>query len=196
MRRGVYNVGDVMRDALREQIERGLPAERLLATYSLLPKRYILATIHRAENTDDPVRLHSILAGLAEVGEPVLLPLHPRTRMAMRQYGIAPDGGQIRFAEPLSFSEMIAAELNARVVVTDSGGVQKEASWVGVPCVTVREETEWVETIESGWNVLVGTDSRAIAQAVLAAQMPACGDGSSDVSASEAITTILEEQFS
>jgi UDP-N-acetylglucosamine 2-epimerase len=192
---GVHHVGDVMRDALIEQLERGIPSERLLASYGLHAGEYILATIHRAENTDDPDRLQAILAGLAESGEPVLLPLHPRTRDAMQRFGIAPDAGHIRFAEPLSFSEMIAAEKNARVIVTDSGGVQKEAAWVGVPCVTVREETEWVETVQAGWNVLVGTGSRAIADAVHAAHKPAASEWAAAGSPSQAICSTLEERF-
>jgi UDP-GlcNAc3NAcA epimerase len=192
---GVHLVGDVMRDAMREQLERGVPSVRLLTEHDLRSKEYVLATIHRAENTDDPDRLRSIMAGLASIGEPVLLPLHPRTRAALQRSGVAPDCGHIRLSEPLTFSEMLAAEQNARVIVTDSGGVQKEAGWLSVPCVTVRNETEWVETVESGWNVLVGTDSQAIAEAVLAAQPPYANVLDADPSASEQICATLEEVY-
>jgi len=192
---GVHEVGDVMRDAMREQLERGVPTAALMAAHDIQPRRYVLATIHRAENTDDPDRLQSIMAGLAAIGESVLLPLHPRTRDALRRAGVAPDSTHIRWCEPLSFSEMLAAEQNARVIVTDSGGVQKEAGWLGVPCVTVRDETEWVETVESGWNVLVGTDSSAIATAVRAAKPPSADGVPPEPSASETICRILEEVF-
>jgi UDP-GlcNAc3NAcA epimerase len=192
---GVYRVGDVMRDALLGQLTRGVPTDRLMTSYRLQPKRYVLATIHRAENTDDPEKLQALMGALAALDEPVLLPLHPRTRGALQRFGIAPDGGQIRLAEPLSFSEMLAAEQAARVIVTDSGGVQKEAGWVGVPCVTVREETEWVETVTTGWNVLVGTDSARIVDAVRTAAPPAHADQTQPPSASATICGILEELF-
>jgi UDP-GlcNAc3NAcA epimerase len=193
--RGVHQVGDVMMDALQEQLQRGIPTDRVMAAYDLKPKAYVLATIHRAENTDDPQRLQSIIAGLALLGEPVLLPLHPRTRAALQRFGIAPDSGQIRLAEPLSFSEMLAVESNARVIVTDSGGVQKEACWVGVPCVTVREETEWLETVESGWNVLVGTNTQALVDAVRSAGPPHCDEPLVLTPASPRICAILEDRF-
>jgi UDP-GlcNAc3NAcA epimerase len=192
--RGVHLVGDVMLDTLRMQVERGLPSDRLLEQLDLRAHQYVLATIHRAENTDDPGRLASILAGLDGLAELVVLPLHPRTRAALDQHQLRPDDGHIRLVEPLSFAEMLAAEANARVIVTDSGGVQKEACWLGVPCVTVRDETEWLETVESGWNVLVGTDERAIAAAVRSAAPPAPMPHD-DGSASERICTLLEACF-
>jgi UDP-N-acetylglucosamine 2-epimerase len=192
---GVHHVGDVMRDTMRDQVNRGLPSERLLAKHKLVSGKYVLATIHRAENTGDAARLASILAGLDALDEPVLLPLHPRTRAALARFGLSPANGHIRMVEPLSFSEMLAAEASARVIVTDSGGVQKEASWLRVPCVTVREQTEWVETVESGWNVLVGTDPRLITAAVERARPPAEVQPRVDASASEKICSILEACF-
>ena len=190
--RGVHLVGDVMLDTLRMQVKRGLPTQRLLASLDLQPQQYVLATIHRAENTDDPRRLASILAGLDALAEPVVLPLHPRTRAALDRHQLNPGNGHVKLVEPLSFAEMLAAEASARVIVTDSGGVQKEASWLRVPCVTVREETEWVETVESGWNVLVGTEERAIASAVRAAAAPVAAPPQDEASASERICSILE----
>jgi len=190
--RGVHLVGDVMLDTLRMQVERGLPTQRLLASLDLQPQQYVLATIHRAENTDDPRRLASILAGLDALAEPVVLPLHPRTRAALDRHQLNPGNGHVKLVEPLSFAEMLAAEASARVIVTDSGGVQKEASWLRVPCVTVREETEWVETVESGWNVLVGTEERAITSAVRAAAPPVTAAPHDEASATERICSILE----
>jgi len=190
--RGVHLVGDVMLDTLRMQVERGLPTQRLLAALELQPQQYVLATIHRAENTDDPRRLASILAGLDALAEPVVLPLHPRTRAALDRHQLKPGNGHVKLVEPLSFAEMLAAEASARVIVTDSGGVQKEASWLRVPCVTVREETEWVETVESGWNVLVGTEERAITSAVRAAAPPVTAAPQDEASATERICSILE----
>lgn len=195
IRLGVHNVGDVMLDALRERMCHGLPVEHVLGRHGLERRSYVLATIHRAENTDQPERLRSILAGLAALDEPVLLPLHPRTRAAMQQFGIAPDAGWVQFSEPLSFSEMLAAEANARVIVTDSGGVQKEACWLGVPCVTTRNETEWIETVESGWNVLVGTDAESIVRAVRTASAPGNATPLAGERASDKICALLEARY-
>jgi UDP-GlcNAc3NAcA epimerase len=129
---------------------------------------YYLATLHRAENTDDPVRLKSILAALHEIAKdaPVILPLHPRTKKMIKTYGLQLTGESIRQIDPVSYLDMLSLEKNAGAILTDSGGVQKEAYWFSVPCFTLREETEWVETVESGWNVLVGTETRRIVEEV------------------------------
>ena len=125
---------------------------------------YYLATLHRAGNTDDPKRLKSILEALNKIGEktPVILPLHPRTKKMMKVYRLFSKIKNIRFIEPVSYLDMLQLEKNAKAILTDSGGVQKEAYWLGVRCFTLREETEWVETIESGWNVLTGTNAKRI----------------------------------
>lgn len=166
--RGVEVVGDIMRDAFDLQLAT-LPDNPAMAL-GLAPGDYALATVHRAENTDDPVALAGIVDGLTGVvaaGIPVVLPLHPRTAARVDASDLEARG--IRILEPQSFRHMAALESQAKVILTDSGGVQKEALWSGVPCVTMRIETEWVETVESGWNTLVGADRDAI---VAAAQAP------------------------
>ena len=129
---------------------------------------YYLATLHRAENTDDSKTLRAILAALDEIGKdvPVILPLHPRTKKMMETYHLRSNQRRVKLIDPVSYLDMITLTKHARIVLTDSGGVQKEAYWLRVPCITLREETEWVETVESGWNVLVGTDRKKIIEAV------------------------------
>ena len=131
----------------------------------LQPQQYLLATIHRAENTDDYERLKFLLTTLASIKEPVVLPVHPRTKQAISKAGLAELSG-IQFIDPVGYADMVALERSARMILTDSGGVQKEAYWLGVPCLTLREETEWTETVEAGWNVLTGVDAQRILKAV------------------------------
>jgi len=126
---------------------------------------FSVATIHRAENTDDPARLAAIVAALAEVGHPVVLLAHPRLRAKAALHGIPLQSGSVTVRDPLSYPDLVAAVSAARGVITDSGGLQKEAFVLRTPCTTVRTETEWVETVELGWNVLVepGPDLAAAA---------------------------------
>ena len=144
--------GDVMYDVALAFGEIARSRSRILDTLALQKQNYVLATVHRAENTDDPVRLGAIIGGLALVGRelPVVLPLHPRTRKAIAHSGVDLSG--IRITEPLGFLDMVRLEQEAAVIATDSGGVQKEAFFHRVPCVTLRDETEWVETATLGWN--------------------------------------------
>jgi len=111
--------------------------------------QYYLATLHRAENTDDPRKLKSILKALNEIGKkyPIILPLHPRTKKVMKIYNLSPDNHRVKLIEPVSYLNMLTLEKHARAILTDSGGVQKEAYWLNVPCLTLRDETEWVETV-------------------------------------------------
>jgi len=152
----IHFVGDVMYDAALFYAKKAERKSRVLDELKLGPKGYILATIHRAENTDDPHRLRVILEALAEVHShlPVVLPVHPRTRQRAERFGLAHLLTRILAIEPLGYLDMVLLEKNARVLVTDSGGVQKEAFFHEVSCVTLREETEWVELVTSGWNVL------------------------------------------
>lgn len=156
---GVHLVGDVMCDVLRHNSAIAATRSTILKTLALKSGDYVLATIHRPSNTDDRERLGAILTALAASECDVVLPLHPRTRDRISEFGMhifLRDCGRVRVIEPVGYFDMLALESNARVVLTDSGGVQKEAYMLGVPCVTVRSETEWVETVEAGWNTLVG----------------------------------------
>ena len=170
----VKTVGDVMYDSvlyysrLAEERSTILKDLNLITTKtqnsSLITHHYYLATLHRAENTDDPRRLRSILRALNEIGKdtPVILPLHPRTKKMMETYHLFIFSRRIKLIEPIPYLDMLTLEKNAKAILTDSGGVQKEAYWFRVPCFTLRNETEWVETVKSGWNVLVGTEKEKI----------------------------------
>lgn len=166
---GVHVVGDIMVDSFLHQ--RAQPeAASACARLGLDPGRFLLATVHRAENTDDPARLASIMAALTRVGAdlPVVLPLHPRTRKAAEAAGVSLDG--IRILDPLSYGTTVGLTAAAAAVATDSGGLQKEAYFAGTPCVTLRDETEWVETLENGWNRLAPPgDAAPIVAAIQAA---------------------------
>jgi UDP-N-acetylglucosamine 2-epimerase len=178
----VKNVGDVMYDSIlyyskiAEIKSTILKDLGLLTPNSELPAcpagrrtpNYYLATLHRAENTDDPKRLKSILKALNEIGKeaPVILPLHPRTKKVMKIYNLSIDNHRVKLIEPVSYLNMLTLEKHARAILTDSGGVQKEAYWFKVPCFTLRDETEWVETVKSGWNVLVGAETERIIEGV------------------------------
>jgi UDP-N-acetylglucosamine 2-epimerase len=182
---GVYPVGDVMYDAVLQFSERAERHSAVIKKLGLEPKGYLLATVHRAENTDDPARLQSILAAFSEIEGPVVFPVHPRTRKVLRERarGESELAGNVRAIDAVGYLDMLMLERNARMILTDSGGVQKEAYWLGVPCVTLREETEWVETIEAGWNTLAGAETRRIVEAVRNMQpleesrVPLYGDG-------------------
>lgn len=165
---GVYNVGDVMYDVALFYRDRAKRQTTILDDLKLTQRGFALATCHRAENTDDPKRLGEIVAALAKVANtlPVVFPLHPRTRKLIDDYGLRHHLDAVKVVEPLPFLDMVALEQAARVILTDSGGVQKEAFFYGVPCVTMRDETEWVETVEQGWNQLVGASEQAILSAV------------------------------
>jgi UDP-GlcNAc3NAcA epimerase len=173
IRAGVYLAGDVMFDASlfyrgmieQEGLENQLPKD--------LPEDFYLLTLHRAENTDDPARLRLIVEALNELnGHLGVFPIHPRTRKALAAQGLtmAP---HIRAIEPVGYLEMLALETRCRFVVTDSGGVQKEAFFFGKPCITLRERTEWVETVQSGWNTLAGADPVRIRRAFQNLRAPA-----------------------
>jgi UDP-N-acetylglucosamine 2-epimerase len=169
---GVHVVGDVMGDAVRLFVPDATRAAAITARYRVTPRSYFVATVHRAENTDDSSRLRSVIRGFGGAGEPVLFPMHPRVRQAIALAGIAVPDNVMPLA-PVGYTEMLALVSNARAVLTDSGGLQKEAYWLGVPCVTVRDETEWVETVQAGWNTVAGADADRISAAAKRATAPA-----------------------
>jgi UDP-N-acetylglucosamine 2-epimerase len=184
-------VGDVMYDACVTLAPIARERSGALARLGLEPGRYLLATVHREANVR-PDRLARIVEGLNRLDEPVLFPAHPRTRAAIS--GLE---GHVRLTEPLGYLDMSALTAQARVVLTDSGGLQKEAYWYGVPCVTLRPSTEWTDTVELGANVLVDNDPDAIVAAVAGATMPderpqLYGDGR----ASERIAAVLAASLS
>jgi UDP-GlcNAc3NAcA epimerase len=165
----IFMVGDVMRDAMEMFAERARSSRGILNDLQLTEKTYILATIHRAENTDRPATLRAIFEGLGLAAQkvPVIMPLHPRTRQALTRLGARPQPG-VRLIDPVGFLDMQRLEMGARLIATDSGGVQKEAFWHRVPCVTLREETEWVELTQAGVNSLCRTEKpTVIAEALL-----------------------------
>jgi len=161
----VCNTGDVMFDAIIFNREIALNSKTTLADYNLESKKYILATIHRAENTDNHNRLSNILNALSSLGCNVILPMHPRTLNIINKSDELKKyltSTSIKVIEPVSYLDMINLESQANVIMTDSGGVQKEAFILKVPCITLRDETEWVETLNEGWNSLVGANYEKI----------------------------------
>lgn len=192
-------VGDVMVDILRLSLPHA-EWRFWLDRQDLDPSRraalragaFALLTIHRAGNTDDPGRLERLIAGAGRLDLPVLFPAHPRVRGALDRHGLALPG-HVLLAEPAPYFAMLGLQRDARVVLTDSGGVQKEAYLLGVPCVTLRAETEWPETLDGGWNVLAGDDPRAIA-ALAARPVPIAprGEPFGDGHAAEAVVAALE----
>ena len=191
IRDGVHITGDVMVDAL--EFNRVLATERsaVLDRLGLTPGSYLVLTIHRASNTDDPVVLGAILEAVGEADLPVVFPIHPRTRHAIDANGIEVPVN-ILAVEPLGYLDMLRLLESAHRLLTDSGGMQKEAYVLGVPCVTLRDTTEWVETVESGWNVLAGMDRGSILEGIrrplpIGPRPPVYGDGR----ASEAIVAAI-----
>ena len=160
---GVEMCGDVMYDAALFYAGRA-PDLSETAAAGFDEKGFYLATVHRAENTDDGQRLLNIFGTLASLQRPVLLPMHPRTSNRLARTGFKP-ARSLHVVEPVGYLEMVTLERAARIIFTDSGGMQKEALFHGTPCVTLRDETEWVETVEAGWNVLAGADPLAITHA-------------------------------
>lgn len=168
----VHLVGDVMLDAHIQVSQVARRKSNILSDLKLEPKCYSLVTIHRAANTDSLERLQAIIDGLSQVGEPVIFPVHPRTRKALESIQVPKNSG-LRLIEPLGYLDMLVLEENARMIGTDSGGVQREAYFSGIPCLTLRDETEWGATVETGWNRLVGADTKTIVEAWHTFQPPA-----------------------
>jgi UDP-N-acetylglucosamine 2-epimerase len=190
---GVHLTGDVMYDAVLYNSALAQERSDALARLGLTPGAYLLATVHRPQNTDDPAALSAILSAFGELKETLVLPVHPRTQAALKRYGLEPPAN-VRLTDAVGYLDMLVLEQHARMILTDSGGVQKEAYFFGVPCVTLREETEWVETVAAGWNLLAGADPVRIATA--ARELAPSGEPPvvfGDGRASEKVAEILEE---
>ena len=190
---GVHVVGDVMLDANLKLAPIARERSQALAEAEVEPGAYALATVHREANVREP-RLGLIAEALRRLEEPTVFPAHPRTKAALEAAGIDL-GPHVRLLPPIGYLDFAALASQARVILTDSGGVQKEAYWYGIPCVTLRDNTEWVETIELGWNRLVGSDPERIVEAAREATAPAehpplYGDGRAAHSIADLICTI------
>lgn len=201
----VYHVGDVMYDAALYFGDKAEKTSRILSELGLDEKQYVLATIHRAENTDDPLRLDAVMGGLMNVsGElPVVLPIHPRTRAALERENLSEElADAVLLIDPVGYLDMVQLERQALCIATDSGGVQKEAYFHRVPCVTLRNETEWVELVDAGWNVLCPPLSRtAVAKTVLSGAVtlpgeapPLYGDGDAAQQIVELVVSASESE--
>jgi len=193
---GVYNVGDVMYDSFLFNLSR-IDKDKVLSKFQLKSKEFILATVHRPQNTDDPTILKALISTLENLNELILFPIHPRTRNLMRNFNIAVNSENLRLVEPVSYQEMIVLEKHARVIITDSGGVQKEAYFAGVPCIVLRGETEWVELVENGWAKLIGSDFDKLPGLLFEKQTEIHSDSRifGDGNASHKITEILKSDL-
>lgn len=171
IQRGVFLVGDTMYDAVLQFGEIAIKRSLVLSKLKIEPKQYLLITIHRAYNTDNPEVLSNILGAFQEVDDIVIFPIHPRTLNVVNSNFIEIPRN-VKIIEPIGYLDMLVLEKNARMILTDSGGMQKEAFFFHVPCLTLRPETEWVETVESGWNVLVGCDHDKIISGIKSDSWP------------------------
>ncbi len=166
---GVFIIGDVMYDAALQFAPIAGKKSQILDRLSIQPKEYLLLTLHRAENTDSYQNLNNIVIAITQIEKQIVFPVHPRTVKLLKQYQLfewLQKKKNIILTEPVSYIDMIVLEKNAQKILTDSGGVQKEAYFYQVPCITLRHETEWVETVEDGWNCLVSSDIEKIVLAI------------------------------
>jgi len=192
---GVHVVGDVMYDTILWAKEVASKESEILREFDLVENEFILSTVHRAGNTDNRERLEEIIKGLSDASLPVLLPIHPRTEKKLKKYGLWEEARKkIKIVDPVGYLDFVRLMDTAKRIATDSGGIQKEAFFLNTPCVTLRDETEWVETVESGWNELVGVKASEIRGALdreweLPSEKPKpYGDGN----AAEKIVEVLE----
>ena len=167
----VVNVGDTMYDAVIQFSEIARRQSTILEDLGIKSKEYLLATVHRPYNTDTLANLQNIISAFLEINEPIIFPVHPRTRKRLADLNSKPKTQNLKLIHPVGYLDMLILEQNAKAILTDSGGMQKEAYFFGVPCVTMRTETEWVETVEAGWNVVVGADREKIVEVVRSFKM-------------------------
>ena len=204
----VTNVGDTMYDAVLQFSEIARRQSTILEDLELKSKEYLLATVHRPYNTDIPENLQNILSAFIEINEPIIFPVHPRTRKRLADLKATSvssvpsardskiQDSTLRCISPVGYLDMLMLEQNAKAILTDSGGMQKEAYFFGVPCITLRPETEWVETVEAGWNVVVGADREKVVEAVRSFKMDKprpelYGDGL----AAEKVVEVLADKY-
>jgi len=161
---GVHQVGDVMADALFVFVQIAEERSTILSKLNLTPKQYTLVTAHRGGNVDHQENLSEIINGLKHIDQDIILPLHPRTKKMMQEFGLS-FSPNVHAISPVGYLDMLMLEKSAGCILTDSGGIQKEAYLLGVRCITMREETEWVETVDAGWNMLVGANAEKICRA-------------------------------
>lgn len=200
IKRGVYWTGDVMWD-IQKKFSISNFQFSILEKLSIEPKKYLLATVHRQENTDIRENLENIIKAFTAIKETIIYPIHPRTQKYLRKYHldkIIAKNPHIHLIEPVGFFEMLILETNAKMILTDSGGIQKEAYLTRVPCVTLRNETEWIETVKSGWNRLAGSDDNKIVRMVENFPKPKnhpnfLGDGRAFLKISKIIKTFLSK---
>lgn len=193
--RGVFLTGDVMYDACLHFSKIASSKSKILAEIGLKPESYLFATVHRGVNTDNRKNLESILDAFGQTGDKIVFPVHPRTKKAIKSYGLTLAKNILQI-EPVGYLDSLMLETNASKIITDSGGVQKEAYFLGKPCITLRGETEWVETVEDGWNILVGSNREKIKEEIQnfapnQAQKNHFGDGK----ASQKIVKILADKM-
>lgn len=189
----VFNIGDVMYDAVLYNQELAKEKSTILEEAGLKSKEYHLITIHRAENTDDVEKMKNILEAFSKMEETKVWPIHPRTKHKLADYGLhLEEVPNLKVIDPVGYLDMLTLEANAKKIVTDSGGVQKEAYFMKVPCVTIREQTEWVETLEGEANILTGTDTDKILAAVQKEVHPEYKEVFGDGQASEKIVELLK----
>lgn len=189
---GVHLVGDVMHEALLWAAERARTKSTILERLGLSEREYLLATVHRAENTDDPARLQAILDAFMALDEIVVFPVHPRTQARLNALGFSVNISRLKLIPPVGYLDMVRLEQAACAILTDSGGIQKEAYWLGVPCITLRDETEWVETLEGGANVLVGADRERIVVAARESKAKSVRRGPLEFHASSRIVMLFQ----
>ena len=168
IKKGVYNVGDIMYDTFLKYIKIAQTKSQILKRLNLKPKTYLLLTLHRPSNVDNPDNLQRILEAVGKSGEKIVFPVHPRTKKQLKKlkrlstFQLA----NFQFIDPVSYINMLCLEKNAKKIITDSGGVQKEAYWAKVPCITLRNTTEWVETVKTNWNILVGENKNKLIKVI------------------------------
>jgi UDP-N-acetylglucosamine 2-epimerase (non-hydrolysing) len=191
-----YLTGDIMLDALNQNIEMAKKKSKVLDKFNLKHKKYYLLTLHRPYNVDEPKVLKEIIDALLNLDEMTIFPVHPRTKKMMEKFKISTNN-KILLTEPVGYLDFLLLENNAKKIITDSGGVQKEAFFLKVPCVTLRSETEWEETLVGRWNILVeNRDKEGIFEAINSDQDSAISENPfGDGKAAEKIISIINEKL-